>query len=79
MTVPAAPLLKTTVLLPGVVLKPKPLIVTVPALAAMAGIAGGHHGRDRAYLDGRAAAGAIGGDHGGKAALGRRAWCQTSR
>ena len=34
-TVPAAPLLKTTVLLPGVVLKPKPLIVTVPALAAM--------------------------------------------
>jgi hypothetical protein len=43
-TVPTAPLLKTTVLLPGVVLKPEPLIVTVldvaatnSALAVMAG------------------------------------------
>lgn len=31
-TVPTAPLLKTTVLLPGVVLKPKPLIVMVAAV-----------------------------------------------
>lgn len=34
MTVPTAPLLNVTVLLPGVVLKPKPLIVTVVALIA---------------------------------------------
>ena len=33
-TVPVAPLLKTTVLLPGVVLKPKPLITIVAALLA---------------------------------------------
>ena len=33
-TVPTAPLLKATVLLPGVVSKPKPLIVTVLALAS---------------------------------------------
>ena len=33
-TVPAAPLLKTTVLLPGVVSKPKPSIVTVVSSAA---------------------------------------------
>ena len=33
-TVPAAPSLKTTVLLPGVVSKPKPLMVSVVALAA---------------------------------------------
>ncbi len=35
-TVPAALLLKTSVLLPAVVLKPKPLIVNVVALAASA-------------------------------------------
>lgn len=33
-TVPTAPLDKTTVLLPAIVLKPKPLIVTVEASAA---------------------------------------------
>lgn len=33
-TVPTAPLLKVTVLLPGVVLKPKPLMVTVVAARA---------------------------------------------
>ncbi len=33
-TVPTAPLLKTTVLLPGVVLKPKPFMVTVLAASA---------------------------------------------
>jgi hypothetical protein len=37
-TVPAAPLLKTTVLSPGVVLKPNPLIVTVSALAAKSAV-----------------------------------------
>lgn len=34
-TVPTAPLLNTTVLLPGVKSKPRPLITTVEALAAM--------------------------------------------
>ncbi len=37
-TVPMAPLLKTTVLLAAVVLKPPPAIVTVPALASTADV-----------------------------------------
>src|SRR5580704_4695418 len=37
-TVPTAPLLKTTVLLPGVALKPEPLMVIVAALAARAAV-----------------------------------------
>lgn len=37
-TVPTAPLLKTTMLSPGVVLKPNPLIVIVSALAARSSV-----------------------------------------
>ena len=50
-TVPTAPLLKTTVLLPGVVSKPKPAMVSVVALAARLACAARHDRRDRGHLD----------------------------
>ncbi len=63
-TVPTAPSLKTTVLLAAVVSKPKPLMVTVAALAARLARAAGHDRRDRGHLHGRAAAHAIDRNHG---------------
>ena len=69
-TVPTAPLLKTTVLLPGVVLKPEPLIVIVAALAARAAVLAVTGRRNRRYLHRRAAACAAGGYRGRQVAGG---------
>ena len=72
-TAPIAPSLKTTVLLPAVVLKPNPLIVSVDALAARrsASLLESTTGVTVRHLDCGAAAHSIGRDDGGQAAGGR--------
>ena len=55
-TVPTAPLLKTTVLLAAVVSKPKPLMVSVVDVGGQAGGAAGDDRRDSGHLHGGTAA-----------------------
>ena len=82
-TVPTAPSLKATVLLPAVVSKPKPLMVSVVALMPRLAVLLGHDRRDGGHLHRRAAAHAVGRDHGGQAAgsgrLGRERHGERSR
>ena len=78
-TVPTAPSLNVTVLLAAVGSKPKPLIVSVGRVGRQVGRAGRHDRRDRGHLHRRAAAHAVGRDHGGQAAGGGRIGARTSR
>ncbi len=76
-TVPIAPSLKMTVLLPGVESKPKPLMVIEAALAARLVALLVTTGRDRGHLHCRATALAVGSDRGGQNA--HRSWFRGER
>ena len=69
-TVPTAPSLKATVLLPAVVSKPEPCDGERGRVGGQVGGAARHDRRDRGHLDCRAAVHAVGGDHGRQVAGG---------
>ena len=71
-TVPTAPSLKATVLLPARRVEAKAVDGERRRIGGQVGRAAGHDRRDRGHLHGRAAAHAVGRDHGGQVAGGGR-------